>query len=472
MQFEPKKIDLSPNSQIHLIGIGGAGMSGIARGLIKKGFLVSGSDLKPSPNTQSLERLGVQVMYGHSEGNVAMADVVVVSSAIPQSNPELLKAIQMRSPIYQRAEMLNWLMTGFKTRCVVAGTHGKTTTTIMITKIFEAAGLNPSYVVGANRLDSGINSEIHSGEACIVEGDESDGSILCYDASHLVITNLEEEHMNYYKTRENLMLHFKKVMQRVIDHKGLLFINEEDENTMSLREAAWGPSLRFFSLKKGKGLYPKNCQFSSEGTRFELYENDNLVAEIVLSTQGYHNISNALAAIQFAREYDIPLGAIKKGLASFSGAKRRLENIFANDTVSIYDDYAHHPTEIITTLNGARNLVEGRLICIFQPHRYSRTQELFSEFVHSFSESDWLILMDIFPANEAPIEGIHSQKLKEVISSQYPQLRVGYFSEVESLIKHLCPDLIRGDVVVTMGAGNVGDIAKKIAKQLIKETES
>ncbi len=466
MQLEPKKIDISPNSQIHLIGIGGSGMSGIARGLINKGLLVSGSDLKKTSVTEELSSLGVEIMYGHSEKNVAIADIVVVSSAIPQSNPELLKAIQMRSPIYQRAEILNWLMTDFSSRGVVAGTHGKSTTTIMITKILETAGLNPSYIVGANRLDTKTNAAINSGDTFIVEGDESDGSILCYDATDLVITNLEEEHMSYYKTTENLMLHFQKVMQRVIDNKGTLFINEDDSNTVSLIEKEWQSQAQFFSLTKGKGLYAENIQFLPEGTSFDLYEKGSRLETIFMKTQGYHNVCNALAAIQFSRHRGISLETIVQGLSVFYGANRRLEQVGFEKDILVYDDYAHHPTEITTTLNGAKNVTKGRLICIFQPHRFSRTQELFSEFVHSFSDADWLILTDIYPANEPPIEGIHSEKLRDSVKEQYPQLLVDYFSQEEALLKDVIPKLKAGDVLVTMGAGNIGDLAHAIADQL------
>ena len=441
-------------------------MSGIARGLINKGLLVTGSDLKKTEVTSDLEALGIQVKYGHAEGNVALADIVVVSSAIPQSNPELLKAIQMRSPIYQRAEMLNWLMKDAACRCVVAGTHGKSTTTIMITKIFETAGLNPSYVVGANRLDTKTNAEINGSTTCIVEGDESDGSILCYDATDLVITNLEEEHMSYFKTAENLMLHFEGIMKHVIDNKGTLFINQDDSNAVALIKPSWQSRVRFFSLKATSGIHAKEIQFLSDQTKFELYDNAVKLGTVTLKTHGYHNVYNALAAIQFALSKQVPLEEICSGLADFHGANRRLEKIFSDKDILVYDDYAHHPTEIITTLQGARKINDGRLICIFQPHRFSRTKELFTEFVHAFTEADKVILTDIYPANESPIDGVHSEILAEHIQKQYPKMAVDYFSQTESLLDAVTNQLTPGDVVVTMGAGTIGKIAKSLAKKL------
>jgi len=413
------------NKTLHFIGIGGSGMSPIARIFLQKGFRVTGSDLKENWNTLTLKEEGAKIYFGHHPSNLREAHVVVVSTAIPQDNVEYQAAKDRLLPLIRRAEALDILMNHYSKKIAIAGTHGKTTTTSMITRVLEANQKTPTYLIGSELMDYGGHSGLGNGEYIVAESDESDGSFLCLHPNIAVVTNIEAEHMEYFKNMENTRVHFRTFMESVLNTRGYVIVNKDDKEILSLAESFPVDQVHYFSIKQESPVMAKGLRETETGIVFKLLVNGCEEGEVDLKVYGQHNVYNALAAIAFGLRENLELDRIKKGLSQFLGTKRRFQLIGQHNTISIFDDYGHHPTEIKTTLEAAKKSFNKRIICIFQPHRYTRTRDLLEWFPHSFSFADKVVITEIYSAHEPKIDGISG---KIIVSPLAGGLSSPYFS--------------------------------------------
>jgi UDP-N-acetylmuramate--alanine ligase len=452
-------------AHVHFVGIGGIGMSGIAEVLLNLGYRVSGSDLKASDTTRRLERLGATVFEGHRADNLVHADVVVISSAVRKDNPEVMAARQRKIPVIPRAEMLAELMR-LKYAVAVAGSHGKTTTTSMVATVLSAAGLDPTAVVGGkvNVLDS--NAKLGKSELMVAEADESDGSFLHLHPSIAVVTNIDPEHMDHYGTLENLQEAFVSFCNRVPFY-GLNVLCLDHPNVQALlprlekRFVTYGSSHMADYRLEGVRL---------EGftTRFEAFRREESLGEFRVRMVGAHNALNALAVIAVAEEMEVPLDTVRDALAGFGGVQRRFTVRGEAAGITVVDDYGHHPTEVLATLAGARRAFERRLVVAFQPHRYSRTHDLLKEFVTSFNDADVLFVSSVYAAGEEPIPGATGDALAEAIRA-HGHRDVTYVEKRTDLPQALLPRLREGDLVLTLGAGDITHVGPELLGLLARQ---
>lgn len=456
---------MSEKQWIHFIGIGGSGMSGIAKVLVELGYRISGSDLQASDVTRRLEAFGATIYKGHEGDNLdANVDFVVVSSAIPSNNAEVMKALALGIPVIQRAEMLGQLMKKQK-GIAIAGAHGKTTTTSMISLVFEKNGLDPTVVVGGELNDIGGNAKLGNGEYLVAEADESDGSFLKLQPEITVVTNIEDDHLDYYGTREN------------IENAFIEFINATPEQGFSVLCLEDPVLRRLFPDLKGKNKiftygFTKEADFYAEGldlngsqTKADVYFKHKLLGQLNLSIPGKHNILNALAAVVVGINCGLDFTGISASLQSFGGVQRRFQKIGETREIRIYDDYAHHPTEIKTTLTAARTMQPKRLVVVFQPHRFTRTKLLSQEFGSAFKEADLLIINEIYPAGEKPIPGVDAGLIVNEIGRQTGQ-KVEFIAETKAILPRLLETVRSGDLVMTLGAGNIWTVGCELYKAL------
>lgn len=442
---------------IHMIGIGGSGMSGIAEVLLNLGYRVSGSDLAMGATTKRLMQLGANVFIGHGAGNLGEADVVVKSTAVREDNPEVEAARERGVPVIPRAEMLAELMR-LRTGIAVAGTHGKTTTTSLLAEIFTQAGLDPTVIIGGRLNAFGANARLGEGEYLIAEADESDGSFLCLSPIVNVVTNVDADHLDYYKGGLPEIEEAFVTFMNSVPFYGLNVVCGDDPAIKRLLPRVKRRVLTY-GFNPGNGVRAKLLQ-SGERMAFQVFIDDAFWADAVLNRPGRHNVLNSLAAIGVAREAGLPKEAILKGLAEFGGVGRRFEVKGEKGGVTVVDDYGHHPAEIRATLETARSVYPGRrLVVVFQPHRFTRTQALFGDFCQVFEPADLLLLTEIYPASEAPIPGVSGASLAQGIR-QVSKTKVIFFQDFESLNSAL-PELLRsGDVLLTLGAGNVWQVGQ------------
>ncbi len=448
--------------RIHFIGIGGSGMNGIAELLLNQGYTISGSDLKESYTTQRLRELGAKIYIGHSEDNVKDVDVVVYSSAVKPDNPELKKAKELGIPTIPRGEMLAELMR-FKYGIAIAGSHGKTTTTSMVGTVLGKTGFDPTVVVGGKLEAYGSNAKLGRGEFLVAESDESDGSFLKLTPTIVSINNIDLEHLGFYKDLEDIKRAFTEFANKVPFY-GAVAVNIDDENVRSIVPKIERKVIKF-GLSEEAEIRGKNLQVIDGRYKFTVEG----FGDIHLSVPGIHNVYNALATIAICQELGVPFCVIKESLETFQNAKRRFE-IKYKDDVLVIDDYAHHPTEIKATLSAARDMYpDRRIVTVFQPHRYSRVHSLFNEFVNSFDIPDIVIITDIYSAGENPIDGVSGEALTEKIREKRDNVFfVRDIEEAESLVKSI---LKSGDVVLTLGAGNITVLSDNLSKYL-KERKS
>jgi UDP-N-acetylmuramate--alanine ligase len=452
------------NKIIHFVGIGGIGMSGIAEVLHNLNYTIQGSDIRRSSVIDRLEKLGIKIFIGHNEKNVENADVVVVSSAINRNNPEVKYALNKGIPVIKRAEMLSELMR-MKYGIAIAGTHGKTTTTSMVGTILNAANFDPTIVIGG-KLDSlGSNAKLGKGEFLVAEADESDGSFLLLTPTIAVVTNIDPEHLDFYKNGiEEIKDTFIKFLNKIpfygaailcLDHPNI----QEILPHIKKRVLTYG----FVAQADVRG---ENIQQFGFSTKFDVVINNEKMGTININMPGIHNVYNALAAITTAWELEIPFELTEKALTNFTGVNRRfyVKGEIGNSVV--IDDYAHHPVEIKSTLEAAKGF-DKRIIAIFQPHRYSRTEALMEQFATSFYNVDKLIITDIYAASEEPIDGVSAKKLYEKIK-QYGHKDVKYIPDFESIADYVS-NIIDNDLVITLGAGDVWKVGEMI---LNKKRES
>ncbi|MFQ6032800.1 MAG: UDP-N-acetylmuramate--L-alanine ligase [Candidatus Zixiibacteriota bacterium] len=447
---------------IHFVGIGGAGMSGIAEVLFNLGYKITGSDLKTSETTQRLQNLGIRVFNQHQEENVAKSDVVVISSAIKDQNPEVVFAKRNKIPVVRRAEMLGELMR-MKYGIGIAGTHGKTTTTSMVGEILSEGGLDPTIVVGGRVIGLDAHARLGNGEFLVAEADEFDRSFLRLTPTIAVVTTLEAEHLDYYKDFDEIKSAFLEFVNKVPFY-GRVVICLDEQSLVDLLPKIERP-ITTYGFSPQADLQPNSLSFRENHSRFGAKLRGKELGEIKLSVPGIHNVKNSLAAIAVGLELEIPWEKIQKGLSDFKGVSRRFEIKGIKKGVMVVDDYAHHPTEIGATLKGARSGWKKRIVCVFQPHLFSRTRDFHKEFGRSFLDSDILIVTDVYPAREEPIPGV-SGELIYLAAKEYGHKNAFYVPQKEEVAPFLLKIVKENDMVITMGAGDIHKTGTELLKML------
>ncbi len=452
---------------IHFVGIGGVGMSGIAEVLANLGYAVTGSDMKESETTRRLGAIGVQISIGHREENIGDAHVVVTSSAVSIDNPEVIAAKARSIPVIPRAEMLAELAR-LKYGILVAGAHGKTTTTSLISTVLGHGGFDPTIVIGGKLKAIGSHARLGRGEFLVAEADESDGSFLKLSPTIAVVTNIDREHMDFFRDMKSLKEAFLAFINKVPFY-GAAFLCNENEH---VRELIPSIHRRFltYGLSEECDIHATNIGKGFMVTTFDVVCRQAHVGTFSLPIPGQHNVLNALACIGVALELKMHPAAISEALGTFSGIHRRFELKGEAQGIRVYDDYGHHPTEIRATLTAARENMQylegaGRLFVVFQPHRYTRTADLMEEFAESFPGIDSLVLLDIYPASEKPIPGITADALAEKMRRKGQQ-NVVCCKDREAATAHLLSQLRQGDVLLTLGAGDVWKLGESIVERL------
>jgi UDP-N-acetylmuramate--alanine ligase len=447
---------------IHFVGIGGIGMSGIAELLLNLGYNVSGSDISPSDITRRLESLGGSIFKGHSEAQIQKADVVVISSAVGPENPEVVAAHRASIPVIPRAEMLAELMR-LKYSVAIAGAHGKTSTTSIVASVLGKGGLDPTVVIGGRLKSIGSNALLGGGDFIVAEADESDGSFLKISPTIAVVTNIDREHLDFYRDLDHIKDVFLSFIEK-IPFYGLAVLCLDNEPIQSLIPKI---QKRFttYGMSTQADFKARDVVFEGLRSRFTVDHLETSLGEITLNLPGIHNVYNALASIAVGFELDIPFDLIKSALQTAEGVQRRLEIKGEKRGVIVVDDYGHHPTEIKATLQAARECWPGkRIAVVFQPHRYTRTRALFEEFTRAFYQSDLLVVLPIYAAGEEKIEGVESAALFEEIR-RHGHKDVVYTEDMETAVSHLKKILTKNDILLTLGAGDVFKVGEMLLEK-------
>jgi UDP-N-acetylmuramate--alanine ligase len=452
--------------QIHLVGVGGSGMSGIAEILLNLGYRVTGSDLKRNDAVERLEGLGAKVCVGHDAANIEGAHVVVYSSAVSRDNIEVQVARHRGVPVIPRAEMLAELMR-LKYGIAVAGTHGKTTTTSMIGAVLAEARLDPTIVVGGRVSSFGSHARLGQGEYLVAEADESDGSFLKLTPTIAVVTTIDAEHLDYYESLERIREAFTAFVSKVPFYGSAVLCLDQPNIQMLMPQIS--KRMITYGLESGADLVARRLHVSGMTSRFEVVYRGAPVGECTLSIPGSHNVSNALAAIGVGLDLEIPFASIRRALAGFAGVQRRFQILGQVGRITVVDDYGHHPTEIRATLAAAKAGFDCRLVVLFQPHRYTRTLHLRQDFLTAFNQADVLAVMDVYSAGEPVIPGVTGEDLAEGIAA-HGHRRVSYVgSDRARILDHVCEVVRPGDLVLTLGAGDVSQIGPELLRRLSAE---
>ena len=448
---------------IHFVGIGGIGMSGIAELLLNLGYKVSGSDLQTSEITERLKDLGGVIFAGHGADQISGADVVVTSSAVGRDNPEVLAAEHISIPVIPRAEMLAELMR-LKYSVAIAGAHGKTTTTSMVASVLAQGGLDPTVVIGGKLKSIGSNAVLGKGDFIVAEADESDGSFLKFSPAIAVVTNIDREHLDYYQDLETIKAVFLDFIDR-IPFYGLAILCLDNESIQDLI-----PKIKkrytTYGMSSQADFQIRDVEFEKRRSCFSVYRQGHKLGRFTLNLPGIHNVYNATASIATGVELDVPMDAIESALRTLEGVQRRLEIKGEISGITVVDDYGHHPTEIKTTLQAIEECwPDNRKVIVFQPHRYTRTRALFDDFTRSFYQSDVLLVLPIYAAGEQKIEGVTGRKLCEDIKA-HGHKEVFYSEGKKDAVTYLKENLKPGDVLLTLGAGDVWKVGMDILKAL------
>ncbi len=445
----------------HFIGIGGAGMSAIAYVLIKRGYNVSGSDLSSGHMSAHLAEQGAMVYMGHDACQIDDAEAVVISTAIHEGNPELVAARAKGMPVYHRSDVLAAILNKAD-GVAVAGAHGKTTTTAMISCIAAENDIDPTIIIGGEVSSLGGNARNGEGRFVIAEADESDGSFLKFNPYLALITNIEDDHLDYYGTEENIYKAFQKFLSNIKDG-GKAILCVDNEKVAKLAQETEKPVITYGF--ENADYVAKDICYGVDGTSYKLYYQDEFVTDVKLIVPGRHNVLNSLGAYISALEMGISKENALASLAKFGGAKRRFETKGKINGVWVVDDYAHHPTEIEVTIKAARQTQPKRLLCVFQPHRYTRTQLLFDEFCRCFEGCDELLIADVYAASEEPIPGINSEVLAEGIAKATGQ-KVAYIPSLQAAEEYFEVRATAGDLIMTIGAGDVFKVGEELVREL------
>src|SRR5579859_4846052 len=445
--------------RIHLVGIGGIGMSGIAEVLLTLGYSVSGSDTKPSTITERLQDLGATIHEGHKAANVEGAHVVVTSSAIRTDNPEVAEAHKKKIPVIPRAEMLAELMR-LKYGIAVAGAHGKTTTTSMVASVLAEAHLDPTFVIGGRVNQAGTTARLGKGEFFVVEADESDRSFLLLAPVVAVVTTIDREHLDQYSSLEDIQGAFVQFVNRVPFY-GAAILCLDEPNVQAIIPNVKRPIITYGTSSQAD-LIISDIKLAGLGSEFRLtYKGDDLGIFQLFHPPGIHNVRNAAAAAAVALYLNVPAELIRQGLANFGGVGRRFDIKGTINDITVIDDYGHHPAEIKATLEAARGCKFNRLLVLFQPHRYTRTQHLWEEFTRAFNQADLLVLTDIYAASEPPIPGVTSEALAAAIR-EAGHKNVHYIRSMQDSIGFLLKNARPGDAILTVGAGSVSRASNEL----------
>lgn len=457
-----QKMNPSYFLRIHFVGIGGIGMSGIAAIMMKQGYRVSGSDIKESRVTGKLSSLGIKVCLGHDASYISDAELVVYSSAVKEDNPELQAAKAKGLRIMKRAEALTQLMQD-KVCIAISGAHGKTTTCALTGHLLLQAGFSPTVAIGGILRNIDDNSCVGESNFFVAEADESDGTFLYYHPDYSIVTNIDREHLDFYKNWQDILSAYKKFISQTKDG-GCLFCCGDDP---AIRSITPGHKKRmlYFGLSGENDFYPRNLLLNEFSSIFDCYYKDGFIGRIHLPLAGRHNVSNSLAVIALGLELGIKPQRIEEAVAVFKGTERRFQLQLEAKGIKVIDDYAHHPTEIRATLEAAKNVRHKRLLVVFQPHRFSRTKFLMDEFAESLSLADCIILTDIYAASEEPIQGVSSEVLCDKIKEKHPPAEVIYVKK-EKVIEQLLSIVRPGDLVLTLGAGDIGKLSDELAQRI------
>ena len=463
-RLRPVPFDLGP---VHFVGIGGIGMSGIAEIMLKIGYAVQGSDAKSSANTERLAKLGATIFIGHDAAHVTEdVSALVYSTAVTAANPEMVAARARRIPLVRRAEMLAELMR-LQFSVAVGGTHGKTTTTSMVACLLDAGNLDPTVVNGGIINAYGTNAKVGDGDWIVVEADESDGSFLRLKSTVAIVTNIDPEHLDHYGDFDAVRKAFVDFVEN-IPFYGFAAVCLDHPEVQRLVATIDNRRMVTYGLNPQAMVRAENCDMAADGCRFDVVIQNGETTRIDglhLPMAGWHNVSNALAAIAVARELGVTDEDIRSGLAGFGGVKRRFTTTGVVNGVRIVDDYGHHPVEIAAVLKAARQVTEGRVIAVMQPHRFTRLRDLMEEFSTSFSDADVVIVADVYPAGEAPIEGVDKDALVDGVR-RYGHRHVSALQTLADLPAVVAAEAKPGDVVVLLGAGDITSWAYALPAQL------
>ncbi len=443
--------------KMHFIGIGGIGMSGIAELLLNMGYEVSGSDLRESEQTRRLAELGAEIFIGHYPSNIKDYNVVVTSSAIEKTNPEIIEARKRRIPIIHRSEMLAEIVR-LKHGIGVAGTHGKTTTSSLLAYVLDKGGMNPAAAIGGKVFDFGSNARMGEGDYFVFEADESDGTFLKLFPSIGIVTNIDSDHLDYYKYFEGIKDAFLTYINN-IPFYGYSVLCLDDPTIREIIARVEKPFITY-GLTSDADFRAVDIIFENGRSRFKCLHGESEIGEFEISKPGNHNVVNSLAVIAVATELGIDIFHIKSALVEFKGVGRRLELVGEAGGITVFDDYGHHPTEIRVTLEALRKFGR-RIVAVFQPHRYSRTQLLWEDFGQSFPNADILFLTEIYPAGEAPVEGVSSALIAGSVS-KHDSKEARIIERFEDIPGDVCAVLKKGDIVITLGAGDIYKAARAI----------
>ena len=447
---------------LHFIGIGGIGMSGIAKILRSQGYEISGCDVCTNSSIiDDLKESGCKIYEGHHVSHIDTVDVLVYSSALNKNNPEIAIALKKEIPVIPRAIMLAEIMR-MKHSVAVSGSHGKTTTTSILSHILMEAGEDPTVIVGGILKNSSANAKLGNGDLIIAEADESDRSFLYLNPSLAIVNNIEAEHLDIYKDLEDVQETFKNFLER-LPFYGKAFVGIDDPGVRGILPITHVPIIKYGFSEKAD-VRGEIIELNPSNSIFNLYFNNKFLGPITINIPGEHNITNALAAISVCLELETPFKVIQKAIESFKGVERRFEFKGKFNGADIFDDYGHHPTELTKTLTIAKNRSHGRLIVAFQPHRYTRTAKLWNDFVDLLAnfEIDELYLMDIYPASEEPLEGISSKNLINSIREKAPNKKLFYLSSYNSIANELRKSLKSNDLLITIGAGKINEVGEKL----------
>jgi len=449
--------------RVHFIAVGGIGMSGIAAVLLNQGFEVSGSDLRKGDTTNMLEGLGAKIYIGHDAKQVHGADVVVYSSAISVDNPEMQEARSLGIPLIPRAEMLAELMR-MKSGIAVAGSHGKTTATSMLSWVLTKAGFDPTFVVGGRISTLATNAQLGAGDYFVVEADESDGSFLKFSPVLSIVTNIDAEHLDYYHDIQNVKSAFLAFMNKVPFY-GSTIVCLDDENILSVLSKIKRPVITYGFNRQAR-FRAENLRYNGIHTSFEFFEEDVSLGDVTINIPGRHNVQNALSVLAAASQLGASMPVVIKALGDFAGVHRRFEFKGEAAEIQVVDDYGHHPSEIRAALEAARrSFAHNRIVAICQPHRYTRLRDHLNEFAMSFHDADMVVITDVYAASEKPIEDISSERLFNMIR-RHGHRDARYMPDKTKLATELTGELKPGDIVITFGAGDINRYGLEILEAL------
>lgn len=453
---------------VHFVGVGGAGMSALARVLLRRGATVTGSDLKESRIARELRAEGATVYVGHDSAHIGTPDVVVVSTAVPETNPEVVAARERQIEVWPRAQMLAFLADDHKT-IAVAGTHGKTSTSSMMASMFTAMGADPSYCIGGIVTGANTNAATGDGEFYIVEADESDGSFVFLKPHIALITSLEPDHLDHYDSFESLQNVFVEFMERT-NEDGILLISGDDQGLVKLAHTVDRRTVTYGKDEKCDYTY-RIIGKAGIGSEFEFIHKGEVLCTSAICIPGEHMVANATSVLATAALTGHDIKAAGEALRTYEGVRRRFDMVGEVDGITIVDDYGHHPTEVAATLRAASELGFERVVVAFQPHRYSRTQLFSKEFGESFTDADRVVLLDVYSAGETPIPGVSGRTVLEAVLENHPRAQTAFIPHITEVVEYICQTVRRGDIVLTMGAGDVTALAPQLVEALRERTK-